>query len=200
MTQDPKRTGRTGIPGERFPLQGSIIVSIPWSAIAPHEAQATSNHGGQTLKRLAERCGLCIEEALSTMRDHGLFSPEWYALLRQPEDELVAELEALCEGFGEVEKLTGDALRRWRRERDKDDETKIRGVIGRLAMEPADDLGLSKTATALQKVGVRLAQPTNEAVTVRQGEGTFVALANGRTFRCWHDSERLHVTLEGTDA
>lgn len=32
--------------------------AIPWRFVAPHEAQARENHGGQTLERLAERGGL----------------------------------------------------------------------------------------------------------------------------------------------
>lgn len=50
-----------------FPIMGcNIIASIPWDFIAPHEAQALSNHG-QTLKRLAERGGLCVSEAIAVV-------------------------------------------------------------------------------------------------------------------------------------
>ena len=50
-----------------MPIMGSAIMSeIPWAMIAPHEAQATRNHG-QTLNRLAERGGLCSSEALQIL-------------------------------------------------------------------------------------------------------------------------------------
>ena len=42
---------------------------IPWSVIAPHEAQALRNQGGQTLERLQERGGLSPEEALAVLED-----------------------------------------------------------------------------------------------------------------------------------
>lgn len=109
---------RTGIPGERFPLQSSIVLTIPWAAIAPYEAQAMRNHS-QTLTRLAERCGLGIEEALVLMRDQRLFSPEWYALLKLPHDQLVKELEVLCAPFGAFERRTGDDLSRWERDQQR---------------------------------------------------------------------------------
>lgn len=56
--------------GERmFPiLNDPIIRAIPWDAIAPHEKQAQANHY-QTLKRLAERGGLCVAEAVVVMLD-----------------------------------------------------------------------------------------------------------------------------------
>ena len=38
-----------------FPIQDGP--TIPWSVIAPHEAQCQKNHG-QSLERLAERGGL----------------------------------------------------------------------------------------------------------------------------------------------
>lgn len=48
----------------QFPIQGGQ--SIPWSLIAPHEAQAQSNHD-QSLERLAERGGLDPWEALAVI-------------------------------------------------------------------------------------------------------------------------------------
>jgi len=45
-----------------------IIIGLPWAMIAPHEAQAQRNHG-QTLKRLAERGGLAVCEALAVLED-----------------------------------------------------------------------------------------------------------------------------------
>lgn len=53
-----------------FPIMvtvyGTKASSIPWSLIAPHEAQALINHD-QTLERLAERGGLDPCEALSVI-------------------------------------------------------------------------------------------------------------------------------------
>ena len=42
---------------------------IPYNIIAPHEAQAMRNHGGQSLQRLAERGGLDWTEILAVLRD-----------------------------------------------------------------------------------------------------------------------------------
>ena len=47
-----------------MPIMGSLLMSeIPWAMIAPHEAQAQSNHG-QSLERLAQRGGLAASEAI----------------------------------------------------------------------------------------------------------------------------------------
>jgi len=47
-----------------MPIMGATLLSeIPWAMIAPHEAQAQSNHG-QSLERLASRGGLAAAEAL----------------------------------------------------------------------------------------------------------------------------------------
>jgi hypothetical protein len=40
--------------------------TVPWSLLAPHEAQAKRNHD-QTLKRLAERGGLCPSEMVNVI-------------------------------------------------------------------------------------------------------------------------------------
>jgi len=49
-----------------FPIMGcKIIASIPWAFLAPHEKQARSNHGGQSLSELAGRGGLGVSEALA---------------------------------------------------------------------------------------------------------------------------------------
>lgn len=50
--------------GRRFPIQGGP--SIPWAMIAPHEAQAKTNHD-QSLERLAERGGLSPGEAVAVL-------------------------------------------------------------------------------------------------------------------------------------
>lgn len=46
-----------------------VVVGLPWAMIDPHEPQAKLNHGGQTLRRLAERGGLSAAEAVAVMRD-----------------------------------------------------------------------------------------------------------------------------------
>jgi hypothetical protein len=45
-----------------------IVIGVPWSLIAPHEAQAQINHG-QTLRRLAERGGLAASEVVAVLTD-----------------------------------------------------------------------------------------------------------------------------------
>jgi hypothetical protein len=43
-----------------------VPVAVPWSLLAPHEAQAYRNHG-QTLARLAERGGLDVTEMIAVI-------------------------------------------------------------------------------------------------------------------------------------
>lgn len=51
-----------------MPIMGATLLSeIPFAMIAPHEAQAQRNHGGQSLERLAQRGGLCAAEALDIL-------------------------------------------------------------------------------------------------------------------------------------
>lgn len=45
-----------------------IVIGLPWSMIAPHEAQAVRNHS-QSLERLAERGGLGSCEAVAVLED-----------------------------------------------------------------------------------------------------------------------------------
>lgn len=45
--------------------------SVPWSFVAPHEAQALENHE-QTLERLAQRGGLSPSELVAVVRGEGL--------------------------------------------------------------------------------------------------------------------------------
>lgn len=52
-----------------FPvLNDPLIRAIPWLVIASHEAQAQKNHY-QSLKRLAERGGLSVVEAVVVLLD-----------------------------------------------------------------------------------------------------------------------------------
>ena len=45
------------------------LTSIPWAMIAPHDATAQLNHGGQDLAKLASRGGLCPLEAVAVLED-----------------------------------------------------------------------------------------------------------------------------------
>lgn len=48
-------------------IMGATLLSeIPWDMIAPHEAQARSNHY-QSLERLAQRGGLSASEAIQIL-------------------------------------------------------------------------------------------------------------------------------------
>ena len=49
----------------RFPIMR--WGSIPWGVIAPHEERAKSNHGGQSLEKLASRGGLDPVEAIAVL-------------------------------------------------------------------------------------------------------------------------------------
>lgn len=52
-----------------FPiLNDPVIKAIPLAALLPHGKQADKNHG-QTFVQLAERGGLCIEEAYFVLKD-----------------------------------------------------------------------------------------------------------------------------------
>lgn len=42
---------------------------VPWEFVKPHERRAQSNHGGQTLRRLAERGGLSADELVAVLED-----------------------------------------------------------------------------------------------------------------------------------
>ncbi len=46
-----------------------LVIGIPWEMLLPHEAQAKNNHGGQSLRRLAERGGLGTCEAVAVLED-----------------------------------------------------------------------------------------------------------------------------------
>lgn len=58
---------RRRVKAKVFKIQhGGMLKGIPWSLIAPHEAQALRNHD-QSLERLNERGGLSPEEALAVL-------------------------------------------------------------------------------------------------------------------------------------
>jgi hypothetical protein len=87
-----------------FPILGdTTIKAIPWEVVQPHELQATRNHS-QTLKRLAQRGGLGIEEAYYILRDepwptgarHNKHRVRWYLMMHIAKfyDARAAEVEA----------------------------------------------------------------------------------------------------------
>ena len=49
--------------------------SVPWTLVAPHEAQAKFNYSGQDLRALAKRGGLSPYELLCLLRDEPLEIP-----------------------------------------------------------------------------------------------------------------------------
>ena len=59
-------------PKERAELaayfDGNVLEWIPWWLVESHEAQAKRNHD-QTLRRLAERGGLCPSELVAVLED-----------------------------------------------------------------------------------------------------------------------------------
>lgn len=60
------------MPEREFPILAAErggLRSIPWAMIAPHDDQATKNHDGQSLARLAQRGGLCYAEAIAILED-----------------------------------------------------------------------------------------------------------------------------------
>jgi hypothetical protein len=75
-------------PGPRF---------VPWEFVKPHERQARSNHGGQTLARLSERGGLSVRELLVVVRDQ-----EW-----SPPSEYMDHAVAVAQLEGELERWRG---------------------------------------------------------------------------------------------
>lgn len=46
---------------------------VPWEMMVPHESQAKSNHGGQSLAKLASRGGLSPVELANVLTGHELF-------------------------------------------------------------------------------------------------------------------------------
>jgi hypothetical protein len=64
-------------------------LSIPWSAIEPHERQAKANHY-QTLKQLAGRGGLSWSEMVAVLEDR-----EWRAMDDAAAEARVRELCAV---------------------------------------------------------------------------------------------------------
>lgn len=74
---------------------------LPWAFIAPHDAQAQANHGGQTLARLSERGGLGFDEVLAVLRDQ-----PWRSV---PFEEARAAVVELLREWEEDDERTVDA-------------------------------------------------------------------------------------------
>lgn len=56
----------------QFPIHPDdrkLLASVPWDLVAPHEAQAMRNHGGQSLEVLADRHGLDLIELAFVLLD-----------------------------------------------------------------------------------------------------------------------------------
>lgn len=64
-------------------------LTVPWAVVEPHEAQARSNHG-QTLRRLAERGGLCLQEMVAVLADK-----EWRVVKHLSDDQAAAHINDL---------------------------------------------------------------------------------------------------------
>lgn len=69
------------------------LTSIPWAMIAPHEATARQNHGGQTLARLAQRGGLCPLEAVAVLEDAD-YRKRWPQMMHTRDEQEKLTLEA----------------------------------------------------------------------------------------------------------
>lgn len=71
---------------------------VPYWIVEAHEAQAMKNHGGQSVKRLAERGGLAWDELYMTISDLPLFSKERkehpYDYFREKCKQIIAGAEA----------------------------------------------------------------------------------------------------------
>lgn len=81
-----------------MPILGHPDFRLPWTLIAPHEAQAKANHY-QSLGRLAERGGLSFCEAAAIMEDRKWSKIVWPAGHEKPEDPARAYLERLIAAY-----------------------------------------------------------------------------------------------------
>ena len=69
----------------RFPIMSrrpADCLSVPWSAMDPHERQAQRNHG-QSLWRLATRGGLDPTEAVAVLEDRAWSSMDYNAAVER---------------------------------------------------------------------------------------------------------------------
>lgn len=68
LSAPPASADAAGLRERPYPIQDGP--TVPWSVMAPHEAQCKRNHGGQALERIAERGGLGASEAYAIV--HGI--------------------------------------------------------------------------------------------------------------------------------
>lgn len=71
-----------------------VPFEVPWAFVAPHDAQARRNHGGQTLARLSERGGLCVSELVAVLEGR-----DWRDM---PRPEAAARLRELLVSWAET--------------------------------------------------------------------------------------------------
>lgn len=80
-----------------FPIQSSGVsgelLEIPWVLMQQHEFQALRNHCGQTLDRLAERCGLSACEAVAVLEDKN-YRDRWIGCPTTQEERIKMATEA----------------------------------------------------------------------------------------------------------
>lgn len=84
----------------RFPILPAwdhprLLTDVPWSLIAPHEAQAKQNHGGQSLVELARRGGLSECELIAVLEDRKWHPMDWRTATAQTQAVLAAARAAL---------------------------------------------------------------------------------------------------------
>lgn len=95
MNQEPEFPIQIATPEHNWPPQ---LKSIPWSLIAAHEKQALENHCGQSLKRLAERCGLSAMEAVAVLEDKTFHDRwGWSQSAQQTRDNILEAIRRLQE-------------------------------------------------------------------------------------------------------
>ena len=71
----------------------NYLPSIPWDMIAPHDATARRNYGGQNLERLAQRGGLCPLEAVAVLEDAD-YRKRWPQMMHSRDEVENLTLEA----------------------------------------------------------------------------------------------------------
>lgn len=87
---------------KQFPIMESpVLTSVPWAFIAPHERQAQANHD-QSLQRLAERGGLCLQEALAVVQD-----TTWTDTVYLTDRAAASQLRALLDDWHRLRLLNG---------------------------------------------------------------------------------------------
>lgn len=87
---------------EFMPILGHPDFRLPWALIAPHEAQARTNHY-QSLERLAHRGGLSFCEAAAILEDRKWSKIVWPPGGQQPGDPARAYLERLIASLAQKE-------------------------------------------------------------------------------------------------